>query len=184
MPILEKEVDIYPASLLDAEPTDDGDRRWWVIHTKARQEKAICRQLFRSGSPFYLPLVPKDNLIRGRTVRGHLPLFPSYVFLFGANDERRKALETNRVARVISVDDGEQLRANLRNIRLLIASGAPVTIERRITTGHQVRIKSGALRGVEGTVLKRQGRTRVVVSIDFLQQGASVEIGDFQVELV
>ena len=36
--------------------------------------------------------------------------------------------------------------------------------------------------GLEGTVIKRHGETRLLVSVDFLQKGASVAIDDFQVE--
>ena len=53
-----------------------------------------------------------------------------------------------------------------------------------IAAGERVRIKSGVLKGVEGIILKRQGKTRVLVSVHFLQQGASVEIEDFQIEPV
>jgi hypothetical protein len=35
---------------------------------------------------------------------------------------------------------------------------------------------------LEGTVLVRRGKTRLIVSITFLQQGASVEVDDFNLE--
>jgi hypothetical protein len=38
------------------------------------------------------------------------------------------------------------------------------------------------LAGVEGTVLSRRGGTRLLVAVNFLQQGASVEIEDFLLE--
>jgi hypothetical protein len=34
------------------------------------------------------------------------------------------------------------------------------------------------LAGLEGTVLARHGRTRLLVAVDFLQQGASVDVED------
>ena len=48
--------------------------------------------------------------------------------------------------------------------------------------GDRVRVRRGPLAGVEGTVLTRRGRKRLLVSVDFLQQGASVEIEDFLLE--
>ena len=35
---------------------------------------------------------------------------------------------------------------------------------------------------MEGTVLVRRGKTRLIVSVTFLQQGASVEVDDFNLE--
>ena len=36
--------------------------------------------------------------------------------------------------------------------------------------------------GMEGTVIKRRGVDRLLVVVKFLQQGASVQLEDFQVE--
>ena len=73
MPILAKEVSVYPSGLLE-QPPDGEDRRWWAVYTKSRQEKAVARQLVEHEVPFYLPLIPKDNIIRNRRVRSHIPL--------------------------------------------------------------------------------------------------------------
>ena len=43
-------------------------------------------------------------------------------------------------------------------------------------------MKSGSLMGLEGTILARRGEDRLVVAVEFLQQGVSVLISDFQVE--
>jgi transcriptional antiterminator RfaH len=43
-------------------------------------------------------------------------------------------------------------------------------------------VRQGPFAGLEGTVTKRRGETRLLVSINFLQQGASVEIDDFMLD--
>jgi len=182
MPIHPAETSIFPEDLLDAFAAETGQRRWQVIYTKARQEKALARELLKYEVPFYLPLVPKDHLIRGKRVRSHLPLFAGYVFLFGSEEERLRTLKTNRTSRILPVDDQAQLAHDLAQIRQLIATDAPLTVERRLTSGRRVRVKSGAMVGLEGTVLSRRGGTRLLVAVDFLQQGASVAIDDFMLE--
>ena len=109
MPILAEEPCLFPDDLFQ-EPTDgdqpDGpasERVWWVIYTKSRQEKSLARDLRGYRIPFYLPLVPRDHLIRGRRVHAHIPVFPGYVFLFGSPDERVDALTTNRISRILPV---------------------------------------------------------------------------------
>ena len=154
------------------------ERRWWVLYTKARQEKALSRELYAKRTPFYLPLVNRKTGKGKRATPSYVPLFLGYVFLHGTEADRTTALMTNRVSRVIDVPDPDCLFDDLQRLHRLILSDAPLTIENRLTKGDRVRVRSGSFAGIEGSVLDRRGRTRLLVAIDFLQQGASVEIDD------
>lgn len=207
MPILNQETCVYPDDLLSEssvelgsagdppaefgssgdEPSYDSSsdlftgeaaRQWWAVYTKSRQEKALARQLVGHRVPFYLPLIPKDNIIRGRRVRSQLPLFSGYLFLYGSEQERVTTLTTNRVSRILPVLDQDRLRRELMNVHCLIGSNAPLSLETRLMPGDPVRIKTGALRGLEGTVVKRHGKIRLLVAVTYLQQGVSIEIDD------
>jgi transcriptional antiterminator RfaH len=182
MPILKEEPSVYPETLLDALPAEVAGRRWLAIYTKARQEKSLARELWKYHIPFYLPLVRKASVSRGRKRTSLMPLFGGYVFLFGSEEERVRSLATNRISRVLTVEDPDQLVFDLRQLRQLIAANAPLTVESRMGPGQQVRVRQGAFAGLEGIVLKRHGQTRLLVSINFLQQGASVEIDDFMLD--
>jgi transcriptional antiterminator RfaH len=182
MPILKEEPNIHPETLLDAAPAEAADRRWLAIYTKVRQEKSLARELLKYRIPFYLPLVRKISVSRGRKRTSLVPLFGGYIFLFASEEERVRALTTNRISRILAVEDPEQLVFDLRQLRQLIAAGTPLTVESRLGPGRQVRVRQGAFAGLEGTVLKRRGQTRLLVSINFLQQGASVEIDDFMLD--
>ena len=210
MPILAAEPAMFPTDILDdpedplayepavslidesgviAEPDvdqmdDSATRRWVVLHTKSRQEKSLARELNRYEIPFYLPLVAKTNVIRGRKVQSRIPLFSSYVFLFASDEERARSLVTNRVTTVLPVPDGDLLRHDLKQIQLLIENGAPMTIESRLAVGRRVRIRGGQLAGLEGIVLRRCRQVRLVVAVQFIQQGVSLEIDDHLVEPV
>jgi len=179
VPILREEMSIYPNVLLDETYAASSTRRWFVLYTKARQEKALARELLAYQIPFYLPLIKKITLSRGRRQASFAPLFSGYVFLYGTEEERIRSLTTNRISRILPVDDPERLIYDLRQIRQLIATNVPLTVESRMTPGQRVRVRHGVFAGVEGIVLKRRGETRLLVSINFLQQGASVEIDDF-----
>ncbi|MHC4401900.1 MAG: transcription termination/antitermination NusG family protein [Planctomycetota bacterium] len=182
MPVLHEEISLYPEWLLDEQDQDAAGRQWWVLYTKARQEKSLARDLVGYEVPFYLPLVRKNSAHRGRKITSHLPLFPGYVFLCGSEQDRVQALTTNRISRVLNVSDSEGLRRDLCQIHRLITADEPLTVEARLSAGSRVRVRFGPLAGVEGSVLSRRGATRLVVSVDFLQQGASVEIDDFMLE--
>ena len=182
MPILSEEPSLFPESLLDETAHETSERRWWVLYTKARQEKAVSRALRGYRIPFYLPLVKKRSVSRGRSTTSHIPLFAGYLFLYGSEEERVRALTTNRISRILVVDDETRFLRDLCQLRQLITSNAPLTVESRLVPGNRVRVRHGAFAGLEGTVLTRRGKTRLLVSVDFLQQGASVEIDDFVLE--
>jgi transcriptional antiterminator RfaH len=187
MPILASEPNIFPEHLLDRYQSDvllaeTDESEWWVFHTRARQEKSLARDLLQREIPFYLPLVRRRLLVRGRPMHSHVPLFTGYVFMYGSNEDRVRALMTNRVAHGFQVKDVEQFRLDLQNIQLLIDSGAALTIESRLEPGSPVRIRAGSLAGMEGTILRRKNSTRLLVWVKMLQQGVSLEIEDFLLE--
>jgi len=182
MPILAAEPSVYPDNLLDELAVLDEERRWWVIYTHARQEKALARQLYALGVHFYLPLIPKVSMIGGRRVKSLLPLFNSYIFIFADDSERIQACATQRVAHLFAPSNVQSMTRDLRNVRALIDSGVPLTVEARLLPGQRVRVKHGALLGVEGVIESRRGGDRLVVAVEFLQQGVSILISDFQLE--
>jgi transcriptional antiterminator RfaH len=182
MPILRQEPSLFPETLLDDTPCGGTERRWLVAYTKPRQEKALSRELFRHQTPFYLPLVRKTLYRPRRRLCSHTPVFAGYVFLFASEAERVRTLTTNRVVRLLQVNDARRLVSDLRQLRQLISSNAPLTVESRLAPGDRVRVRRGPFAGIEGTVLHRRGVTRLLVSVDFLQRGASVEIDDFLLE--
>ena len=182
MPILAAEPDCYPLNLLDELAVDPGDRRWWAVYTKSRQEKSLARQLSGMSVPYYLPLISKTSRIGGRKVKSHLPVFAGYVFLFGTDEERVQALTTNRISKILAVPGTEEMTTDLRHVRSLILAGAPLTVEARLQPGERVRIKSGSLMGLEGTIICRRGETRLLIAVHYLQQGVSVQIEDYMVE--
>jgi len=183
MPILDCETSLHPADLLERAGADSG-RSWWAVYTRPRQEKSLARQLVAHGLSFYLPLIPRDRPVRGRPVRSHIPLFPSYVFLFGTEPERLTALTTNRISHTVLVPDQDQLYCDLANLCTLIERGVPLSAERRLLAGRRVRIKCGSLSGLEGTVIRRRGQCRLLVAVHYLCQGASVEIDASALELL
>jgi transcriptional antiterminator RfaH len=153
-----------------------------VLYTRSRQEKALARHLATHRVPFYLPLVKRTHLQRGRKTSALHPLFGGYMFLYGDPHERVIALQSNRISQVLDVEDEEELRADLRQIRRLIAADAPLTVEQRLTAGQKVRIKGGSLAGVEGKVISRRGSERLLIAVNYLNQGVSIQIDDFLVE--
>lgn len=186
MPILPREPDAFPDDVLDdARAAELPDGRWWALYTLPRREKDLVRRLRGLGIWHYCPMVRRRSRSpSGRTRTAWAPLFGGYVFLLGGEAHRYEALTTNCVSRALMVPDGPQLARDLRQVKRLIDSGAPLTPEARIEPGDRVRIRSGSLVGLEGVVVKRRNCERLLVAVEFLQRGASVQIADFQVERI
>ena len=184
MPILVRELDVFPEGLLEhPELGQEPDRRWWALYTKSRHEKELMRRLCGLKIAFYSPLIPRRRRPPCSRLRtAHVPLFAGYTFLYGTESDRSRALTTNCVSRWLPVPDGAELTQDLRRIHQLIASGAPLSPEARLEQGTRVRIRSGALAGIEGVILRRPGPTRLLIAVNFLQQGASLLLEDYQVE--
>ena len=184
MPIRGPEPQCFPDDLLlgAAGPPTEDERCWWVVHTKARQEKSVARELLDREIPYFLPQVPKTSVVSGRRRTSYLPIFTGYVFVYGSESQRHQSLTTNRVANILPVTDSEGLTRDLLQIWRLIEQNAPLTVESRLRAGDRVRVRSGALAGVEGTVLDRRGKCRVLVAVRLIQQGVSMEIDDYLLE--
>ena len=181
MPILPYESDIYPDSLLESPPTN---ARWWAVYTLARREKVLMRRLQQLNVPFYGPLIKKTTRVARHVRTAFVPLFPGYVFVCGNDEQRLEALKTNHVIRIMEVPDESELIFDLRQIHQLILSDAPLSPEARLVPPMKVRIRSGVFAGVEGTVIKRRGKDTLLVAVHFLQQGASVALGDYETERI
>jgi transcriptional antiterminator RfaH len=178
MPILAAEPDCYPANLLDLPELHAGSGRvWWVLYTRPRHEKQLMRRLRGLAVRFYTPLIAHPNRSPcGRVRNVYLPLFAGYVFLYGDETDRYRALTTNCVSRWLVVPDQRELTRDLRQVRRLIESGAPLLPEQRMGPGTPVAIASGPLAGLEGTIVRQGQRSKFVVQVHFLQRGASVEV--------
>lgn len=180
MPILKREDDIHPANLLaDDRFLADSGRSWWCVYTLSRREKEFMRRLITLDIPHYGPMIPKRfRSPNGRLRTSFIPLFPNYVFMFASDMDRYQAMTTKCVSRCNAVEDSQRLISDLRQIRCVIEAGVALTPEARLEPGNWVRVRSGPFAGYEGTVIRREGKTRLLLSIRFLEQGVSMELDE------
>lgn len=185
MPILACEPDVFPDDLLCEELECDAEHSWWAIYTRSRQEKELMRRLRALEVSFYCPLAPNSHRSpSGRMRTSYLPLFGNYVFVRGDEDDRYRVLQTNLVSQTLEVPNGTELVRDLRQVQRLLQLGSPLRVVNRLPVGTPVRIKRGALAGVSGRVLKQHGQNYLVVAVNFLQQGAVVQLRDCDVDLL
>jgi transcription antitermination factor NusG len=180
MPILGKEDDIFPSNLLEGEAIlTDTDRKWWCIYTLSRREKDLMRKLKSLEISHYGPMIPKRyRSPNGRLRTSYVPLFPNYVFMWGDEDDRYQAMTTNCISKCNPINERERLVTDLRQIYSVVDAGVALTPESRLEPGNRVRVRTGPFAGYEGAVIRREGKTRLLLSIQFLEQGVSMEMDE------
>lgn len=149
---------------------------WYVLHTRARNEKATAADLTRLGIQNFLPLIRYRRLYGGKRRRVEIPLFPGYLFMCGDRADREAALRTNRVAQILDVSDQAKIRNDLHQVHRVVTSEETVDFYPKLRRGTRCRVVSGTLQGLEGVVIRRSGPWRVFVGVDFLGQSAELEI--------
>jgi len=173
----------YPAPIVEA-----GAANWYAVQTRARHEKMVAHRLQEQGMTTFLPLVSEVHRWSDRRKVVELPLFSCYVFvqLFPTNEQRMRVLRLDGVFSLVGVrGEGtpipdEQVEA----VRTLVAQNLPWSNHPFLKVGQRVRIRGGALDGVEGVLLSRDGESTLVVSIDAIQRSLAVRIEGYDVEPV
>lgn len=169
MPLLPKESQIFPEEIFTLpEP-------WLVAHVRSRQEKVLTRHLLRDGIAFYLPQIEKSVLRGGRRLVSFIPLFPSYVFFRGGGAARQSALRSHVIAKLIEIQNQQQLNDELGQIRRLQLAGASLIPVQEFVAGDPVRITEGAFAGYQGIVVRTARIDRLLVSISLLRKSLEVE---------
>jgi transcription antitermination factor NusG len=181
MPILKREVDIFPDDLLVSPGATS--EPWWAMYTLARQEKKLMRELALQKLAFYAPVIQRRyRSPNGRLRTSYEPLFSNYVFVCGDENSRYRAVCSGCVSRVMPVSQPLELVADLRQIRDLILTEAPLSPESRLEPGQRVRIRNGAFAGYEGVIVRREKEVRLQIYVRFMEQGVSVSIEDCQAD--
>jgi transcription antitermination factor NusG len=161
-------------------------RNWYALLTRARHEKIVAHRLLECGVSAFLPLVPEVHCWSDRRRIVELPLFSCYVFarLLPTNEDRLRALRIDGVFRMVGSREGgtpipdEQIAA----VRTLVQGRLHWDNHPFLKIGQRVRIRSGALDGVEGVLVARGGERTLVVSIDAIQRSLAVRIEGYNVE--
>ncbi len=150
--------------------------KWWIAHTKSRFEKAFARDLLYRGIGYFLPLVQRVKVVGGKKRHTFLPLFPSYVFFCGDEESRMIAMKTNRICQTIEATDQDKLLSECVAIERTLIHGADLDPYQGVSVGQRCRVIAGPFRDIEGTVIQRGVRSRIVLEIGALGMGASLEI--------
>lgn len=161
--------------------------RWYALHTRPRHEKKVAAELQEKGVSIYLPLVAQVRRWSDRRKIIQMPLFPCYAFVHTAflPQARCAALQVWGVlgfvganSQVLPVPD-----ADIESIRTLLVSNVGLSPHAFLKVGQRVRVRGGALDGIEGILVANGGR-RLVISVAAIHHSLSINIEGYDVETI
>ena len=159
---------------------------WFAVQTRPRHEKVVAQRLGEKGISTFLPLVKTVHRWSDRRRTVELPLFSCYVFvrLAPRNDARLRVLLVEGVASFVGPrGQGTAIpEEQIESVRKLVEEQLPYCFCPFLKIGQRMRIRSGALNGVEGILLSRSGESTLVVSIDVIDRSLAVRIEGYDVE--
>ncbi|HTZ17448.1 MAG TPA: UpxY family transcription antiterminator [Dissulfurispiraceae bacterium] len=158
-----------------------GKHHWFAVHVRSRHEFSVTERLLKFGIDTFLPVVDKLRLWKDRKKLVAFPLFPGYLFVHIGNSgsEKLAVLKTPGVVRFIGNTPGEPEPVpddQVQSLQKLVESKETLDPYPYLKEGQRVRIKSGPLAGVAGILVERKGLHHLVLSVDILRQGVSVQI--------
>ena len=157
-------------------------KRWFVIHTKPRQEGVAEENLRNQGYEVYLPRISVPRRRRGRWQSTVEPLFPRYLFieLEPGRDNMAPIRSTKGVSGLVRFgNDPTPLPAGFVDYlrgHEDSATGAHLPDRPQFVPGDRVRVLSGPFEGVEGIFREPRGENRVLVLIDILGKPSPMAI--------
>lgn len=152
--------------------------RWFAVFTTSHHEKRVLQHLRERQIESFLPLY---RTVRRRTNRCkvalELPLFPNYLFVQIERSQRARVLAVPGILSIVGRGQEpeplpefeiESLRTGLELRK--------IEPHPYLTVGEKVRIKAGALAGLEGVLLRKKNNFRVVLTLDQIMQSVAVEV--------
>jgi len=177
-PLLESQWSAAPV----AEP------QWYALHTRSQHEKSVVNHLERRGIKTFLPLISEVHRWSDRRKVVQLPVFSCYAFVHMRllAELRYQVMQTSGVlgfvgarGKGIPIPEGQ-----IENLRALLSSAAPYTLCPFLQVGRRVRIRGGALDGIEGLLTGRNGDRTLVISVEPIERSISVRIEQYQCEAI
>jgi transcription termination/antitermination protein NusG len=169
------------AAFLDnAEVAAATQARWYAVYTCANHEKRVADQFAGRGVEHFLPQYESVRRWKDRKVRLHLPLFPGYLFVHLARQERLRVLQVPGVVRLVGFNGSPtpMPEEDMNRIREFLGQGWRAEPHPYLQVGKRARVVRGPLTGMEGIVARRKNRSRLVLSFDLIQRSMAIEMDE------
>ncbi len=152
--------------------------RWYAIWTRSRHEQVVRTQLDDKHVPAFLPTLTKWSRWKDRRKQIEVPLFPGYVFARFDASERLAVMKCSGVVSIVSINGAPAPVPDneIDAVRTLVTSTLPYDPCPTIKTGTMVEVIHGPLKGVIGRLTRKGSQARLVLAVNLIGQGVSVQV--------
>jgi transcription antitermination factor NusG len=161
---------------------------WYAVHTYPRHEKRVTKRIERHGVTTFLPMIRETHHWSDRHKTVELPLFSCYLFVrLKATDEKRiRVLQTDGVISLVgSQRTGTPIPdEEIEAVRTLLEREPPCSAYPFLKVGQRVRVRGGALDGLEGVFVSQNGYDSLVISVDAIQRSIAVRINGYDLDVL
>jgi transcription antitermination factor NusG len=154
------------------------DRAWYAVFTIPQHEKSAHKHLEMLALESFLPTYDSIRIWKNRQRKKVvLPLFPTYLFVRINSRERGKVLHSPGVIQIVG-NGRAHVPLPDSEIALLRHGLDTKSIEpyRELVVGERVRIRSGVMQGVQGTLVRRMGYMKFVLTLELINQHAALQV--------
>jgi transcription antitermination factor NusG len=161
-----------------AEDTAQSQVLWYAGYTASRHEKRVAEHFTQRGVEHFLPLYETIHRWNNGRHRVQLPLFPGYIFVRIALQERLRVIEVPGFVRLVGFNSLPHPLpdADISRMKEALNRGALAEPYPYLTVGTRVEVRNGPLQGMTGILLRRQNKYRVVISVDLIMRSMAVEV--------
>jgi transcription antitermination factor NusG len=166
-------------------PEDTAGLNWYALYTCPRHEKCVAQQIEQRSISCFLPLYRSVRRWKDRRKELELALFPGYVFVRLALKDRLRVLQLPSAVRLVSFNGEPAVlpESEIEGLRRRLSGGC-VEPHPYLNVGRRVRVCAGPMQGLEGIIVRRKDRCRVVFSLDLIMRSVAVEVDESDVEPV
>jgi transcription antitermination factor NusG len=158
--------------------------QWYVIHCKPRCEKKLADFAKKYKICYYLPLKDSIRHYKYRKIVFTKPLFPSYIFIKCDFNQKDILYRSGCVVKILDVIDQDQFIEDLKQIYAGKKKGADLKPSKYLANGQKVKIVKGSFTGLTGVVKKHEVVKEVILQVNMLKQGVSVQVEPDQVKIL
>jgi transcription termination/antitermination protein NusG len=157
---------------------DPAEVSWYAIWTRSRHEQVVREQIVRKHYDAFLPTIPRWSRWKDRKKKIDWPLFPGYCFARFNPEETLAILKCAGVVNIVSFEGKPAPipEHEIDSIRRLVESDLQYDPCPLIREGMMVEVKHGALTGVVGRLVRKGAHARLILSVELIGQGVSVEV--------
>jgi transcription antitermination factor NusG len=158
---------------------------WRVLFVSSNREKRVSQHLTLRSVDHYLPLYEEQSQWTDRTVTLQRPLFPGYIFVRFAPEQKLSMLSVPGVIRLLETErTGFVADSEVGRIREALNQKHVMRPHPGVLAGTKVRIRHGLFAGAEGVVCPAGQGCNVVLSIPSFGQSFSLKVDPREIDCI